>query len=265
MNSSLNNLPTPDDVGRLYDLGGRSAVITGGASGLGRAIAWGLACFGSDIAILDRDLDAARSFAEEIISSTGRRAIALRIEASDESDIETAVSDVVKSFGAIDILVNGAGHNIRKPLVDMSQSEFDSITSVHVRGAFLSCRSVGRLMRQRKKGAIINIASIAGHVGIANVTAYAAAKGALVQMSKSLALEMAPYGVRVNALCPGYFETPLTLQHPTEVRQRIADMTPLGRFGGAAELMGPALFLASDASTFVTGASIIVDGGWTAQ
>jgi NAD(P)-dependent dehydrogenase (short-subunit alcohol dehydrogenase family) len=120
-------------------------------------------------------------------------------------------------------------------------------------------------MQQQRNGSIINIASILGHIGVREVTAYAAAKGALVQLTKAFALEMASFGVRVNAIAPGYIDTPLTRQHPEETRRRIESGTPLGRFGRPEELIGPAVFLASEASSFVTGCSLIVDGGWTAQ
>lgn len=259
------DLPTPDIIRQIYDLRGRSAVVTGGGSGLGRAIAWGFACFGADVAILDRNIAAGNAIANRIYAETGRRAIALEVDVSNEREVEGTIAHVTRAFDGIDILVNGAGHNIRKPLVEMTQEEFDSITDVHVRGAFLTCKAAGQLMRQRKKGSIINIASIAGHVGIPDVAAYAAAKGALIQMTKSLSLEMAPFGVRVNALCPGYFATPLTSQHAPEVRRAVVSETPLRRFGNPQELIGSALFLASDASSFVTGTSVLIDGGWTAR
>ncbi|MSQ54316.1 MAG: glucose 1-dehydrogenase [Betaproteobacteria bacterium] len=258
-------LPTAGDVRRLYDLSGKVALVTGGASGLCRAMAWGFACYGADIALVDRDARAAASCAEEMSAASGRRVLAYAAEASDERQVDAAVAAATSAFGRIDILVNGAGHNIRKPLVEFTQAEFDSLLHVHVRGAFLFCRAVGRAMQAQKSGSIINIASIAGHVGIREVAPYAAAKGALVQLTKAFALEMAPYAVRVNAIAPGYIDTPLTRQHPAETRRRIAAGTPLARFGEAAELIGPAVFLASDASSFVTGCSLVVDGGWTAQ
>jgi NAD(P)-dependent dehydrogenase (short-subunit alcohol dehydrogenase family) len=258
-------LPLPAEVRRMHELSGRVALVTGAASGLGRAMAWGFACFGADVAVVDRDAVAAEAAAAAIAAATGRRAAAFAAEVSDERDVESAVERAVAKLGPIDVLVNGAGHNIRRPLVEYTLAEFDSLFHVHVRGAFLFCRAVGRQMQARRRGSIINIASILGHVGVTNVSAYAAAKGGLVQLTKVLVLEMAPYGVRVNAIAPGYIDAPLTRQHTPEARRRIAERTPLGRFGEARELIGPAVFLASDASSFVTGSSLIVDGGWTAQ
>jgi NAD(P)-dependent dehydrogenase (short-subunit alcohol dehydrogenase family) len=258
-------LPLPHDVRGLHELSGRVALVTGAASGLGRAMAWGFACFGADIAIVDRDAAAADAAAAGIAAATGRRVAVFAAEVSDERDVDGAVERAVAALGPIDVLVNGAGHNISKPLVEYTQAEFDSMLHVHVRGTFLFCRAVGRQMQARRRGSIINIASILGHVGVANASAYAAAKGGLVQLTKALALEMAPYGVRVNAIAPGFIDTPLTRRHTPEVRRRIVEDTPLGRFGETHELIGPAVFLASDASSFVTGSSLIVDGGWTAQ
>lgn len=250
---------------RLFDLDGRVAIVTGGASGIGRAIAGGFARFGADVALLDRDLPAAQAAAEALRAETGRRVEAFAVEASDEAQVEAAVAAATAALGPIDVLLNGAGHNVRKPLVDFTVEEFDGLLHVHVRGAFLTCRAVGRRMQARRRGSIVNIASMLAHVGRAEVAPYAAAKGGLLQLTRAFALEMAPHGVRVNALSPGFIDTPLTRSHPPEVRASVTSATPMGRFGDPSELVGAAVFLASDASSFVTGTTIQADGGWTAQ
>jgi gluconate 5-dehydrogenase len=248
----------------LFDLNGKTVVITGGGSGLGRAMAWGFACYGANIVILDRDVSAAIACATEIKRQFKIEAHAFPCDVSDEDAVTRASADTMAVAPSVDVLVNNAGHNIRKPLLDYSLDEFDSLHNVHVRGTFLMSRAFGRKMRDRKNGVIINIASVLGHVAAPNVAPYAAAKAAIIQLTKVLALELAP-DVRVNALAPGYIDTPLTRQHAPEVRKRITDTAPLGRFGNAEELIGPAIFLASRASSFVTGTSLIVDGGWTAK
>lgn len=259
-------LPLPDVAAtrRLFDLQGQTAFVTGGGSGLGRAMAWGFACYGANVVILDRDADAAAACVDEIVHGTGCRGWAFRCDVSEEAAVGEAVASALAAAPSIDILVNNAGHNIRKPLLDYTLAEFDSLHAVHVRGTFLMTRAVGPRMLARGTGSIINIASMLGHVAAPHVAPYAAAKAAIIQLTKVLALELAPH-VRVNAIAPGYIDTPLTRQHAPEIRTRITDTAPLGRFGEAAELMGPALFLASSASSFVTGTSLIVDGGWTAK
>lgn len=258
-------LPALDRVRSLHDLTGRVALVTGGASGLGRIMAWALACQGADIAIVDRDGARASECAKEIAAKSGRRAASTEADVASERAVDLAIETVTHDLGDVDILVNNAGHNIRKPLVDYGVAEFDSLYEVHVRGTFLFCRRIAPRMQARGRGSIVNIASMLAQVAARGVAPYAAAKAAIAQLSRVLALEMAPYGVRVNSIAPGYIDTPLTRQHAPEVRARISETTPLGRFGEATELMGPVIFLASDASSFVTGATLVVDGGWTAQ
>jgi NAD(P)-dependent dehydrogenase (short-subunit alcohol dehydrogenase family) len=265
MEPVLANLPDADAVRGLHDLTGRVALVTGGGSGLGQAMAWGLACCGAEIAIVDRDGSAGAASAAAIAKGGGRRAVSMAGDVSVERDVERAVGETIAALGSIDILVNNAGHNIRKPLLEYQCAEFDSLHAVHVRGAFLFCRAVGRHMKERRRGSIINIASMLAQVGAMNVAPYAAAKAALAQMSRVFALEMAAHGVRVNSIAPGYIDTPLTRQHPPQTRERICAATPLGRFGEPRELIGAVVFLASGASSFVTGTTLTIDGGWTAQ
>jgi NAD(P)-dependent dehydrogenase (short-subunit alcohol dehydrogenase family) len=264
-NDLTRTLPEAERVRQMHDLSGKVALVTGAASGIGRAMAWGLASHGADIAIVDRDGDNAAACAEMISCGTGRRAISVVADVAAERDVVHAAAAAEAALGDIDILVNNAGHNIRRPLVEFTLAEFDSLYAVHVRGAFLFCRALGARMQARRSGSIINIASMLGQVGALGVSPYAAAKAGLAQLSRVLALEMAPHRVRVNAIAPGYIDTPLTRQHAPEVRERIIGSTPLGRFGGVTELMGPVVFLASEASSFVTGMTLVVDGGWTAQ
>jgi NAD(P)-dependent dehydrogenase (short-subunit alcohol dehydrogenase family) len=258
-------LPSSAEIARRVGLTGKTALVTGGGSGLCRAIAWGFACSGADVALVDRDLSAAQACADEIAAGTGRRTAAFSADVADENEVAAAVGQATGIFGNFDILLNGAGHNIRKPMVEFTQSEFDSLFQVHARGAFLFCRAMAPAMQRAGRGSIINIASVVGHVGMAEIAPYAAAKGAVLQLTRAFALEMAPSGVRVNAIAPGFIDTPLTRQRSPESRRHFETATPLGRFGRADELIGPAVFLASDASSFVTGSSLIVDGGWTAQ
>ena len=262
---AIPTLPSADAVRGMHDLTGRVALVTGGGSGLGRAMAWGLACHGAEIIIVDREKSSAAATASSIADGSGRRAISLVADVSQETQVDRVCRDAVEAFGRVDVLINNAGHNVRKPIVEYSTDEFDSLHAVHVRGTFLFCRALAPHMRGRSCGSIINIASILAQVGAPNVGAYAAAKAAVAQLSRVFALEMAPHGVRVNALAPGYIDTPLTRQHAPATREKICNTTPLGRFGEPHELIGPVVFLASDASTFVTGTVLTIDGGWTAQ
>lgn len=249
----------------LFTLDGRTAIVTGGASGIGRAIALGFAHYGADVALLDRDADAAAAVAEAVSAATGRRAFAFAVDVSDGAGVDSAIAAAHASLGGVDVLLNAAGHNLRGPMLDFPTDDFDRLLAVHVRGAFLTCRAAGRLMRDRGRGAIVNIASMTAHVGAANIAPYTAAKAGVLQLTRSFALEMAPHGVRVNAISPGYIDTPMTRNHTEETRRRVEVTTPLGRFGSPGELVGAAVFLASDAASFVTGTTIVVDGGWTAQ
>lgn len=257
-------LPRPEDVRGQFSLEGQVCLVTGAGSGLGRSIAWGFACHGADIIVADLDPARAESTAAEV-RTLGRRATAVRVDVTREDQVEQMVGKGLAAHGHIDACVNNAGNNIRKPVLELTSAEFDQVMSVHARGTFLCARAVGRHMVERRRGKMINLASIMAHVGAPAIGPYAAAKGAIVQLTKVLALEWAPYNVQVNCIAPGHFDTPLTRQHSRGARAAIMDDNPQHRFARTEEIIGPAVLLASAASSFITGTSLLVDGGWTAR
>jgi NAD(P)-dependent dehydrogenase (short-subunit alcohol dehydrogenase family) len=263
-NPQADVLPAPEAVSSQFDLTGSVALITGGASGLGRAIAWGLACHGADLVIADLDANAASQLAERV-RAIGRRALAIGVDVTDEAQVENMAVRAAGEYGHIDISVNNAGNNCRKPILEMSVDEFDRVVDVHLRGTFLCARALGRGMVERRKGKMINLGSIMGHVGGPRIGPYSAAKGAILQLTKVLALEWAPYNVQVNAISPAHFDTPLTRQLTPEMRDAVIENNPQHRFAFPVEIIGAAVLLASPASSFITGTSILVDGGWTAR
>ena len=257
-------LPDPDAVRRLFDLKGSVALVTGAASGLGRAIAWGLACHGADVVVADQHEAGAAQLADEI-RALGRAALPIHADVTREANVERMAEEALRAFGRIDIAVNNAGNNCRKPVLEMSTTEFEHVMAVHVRGTWLCARTIGRTMVAQRRGKVINLGSIMGHVAAPAIGAYAAAKGAIIQLTKVLALEWAPHNVQVNAISPAHFDTPLTRQHAPEAKAAIMEKSPQRRFARVDEIIGAAVLLASPASSFITGTSLLVDGGWTAQ
>ena len=256
---------TSPEIGKLFDLSGRVALITGGGSGLGRAIGLGFAHFGADVAVVDLNSERAETVAAEI-RETGRRAEALVVDVTDWDQVEAMAAAAHGLFGHIDICVNSAGINVRKPILEMSPQEFRSIIDVNLTGSWQTAKAVGALMAAQGGGKMINLASIFGHVAIDGNGAYAASKGGIVQLTKVLSVEWARANIQVNCLAPMYVKTALTepIQNNADFFSRVIGRSPTPRFGEAWELIGPAVFLASDASGLVTGHSLLVDGGFTA-
>jgi NAD(P)-dependent dehydrogenase (short-subunit alcohol dehydrogenase family) len=248
----------------LFDLTAEVALVTGASRGLGKAIALGLARAGASLALCARDraaLEATRAEVEQL----GVRAEVFEMDVLRAASVRAAVAAAVGAFGHLDVLVNDAGVNVRKPTLELSEEEWDLVVDTNLKGYFLVAQAVGAHMVARRKGKVINVSSIFGAVGMTNQLAYAASKGGVGQLTKVMAIEWARDGVHVNAVAPTYFETPLVsaLRNDAERFRFINERTPMGRWGQPEELEGTVVWLASRASDFVTGQTIFVDGGWT--
>ncbi|HEX8895859.1 MAG TPA: glucose 1-dehydrogenase [Terriglobales bacterium] len=248
------------------DLSGKSAVVIGGASGIGRAIAFGLAEAGADVVPTSRRRDLVEQTANEI-RTLGRRSVVCPSDVLDRTSLEEVLARTIEAFGKVDILVNSAGRTKRAPTLDFSEEDWDAILETNLTGTLRAAQVFGRHMLQRGYGRIIHIASIASFVSLYEVAAYAASKAAVASLTKSLALEWGPRGVSVNAIAPGVFPTELnrSLLEGTARGREFLMRIPMKRFGDVGELCGAAIFLASDSASYVTGEILVVDGGTLAS
>ncbi len=250
-----------------FRLTGRRALVTGGGRGLGRVIAQALAEAGADVAVAGRTLDVCEDAAREIAAATGRRTLALAADVTLIADVERLVREVEAGLGPIDILVNNAGVNIRGVVEELGEADWDTVIGTNLKAPFLCARAVGPGMCARGWGRVINLGSILSVIALPGRAPYASSKAGVLGLTRVLALEWAKQGVTVNAICPGPFATDmnrLLLTDPVKY-QAFVEKIPLGRWGELHEIVGVAVFLASDASSFVTGSALFVDGGWTAQ
>ncbi len=247
--------------GSWFDLTGRVALVTGGSKGLGRAIAEALAAAGADVAITSRtqtDLEDAAA----ALSATGRRIVPVASDVADEASIAAMVQRVIAELGQIDILVNNAGIEGQGAVVEMDTGAWDHVLDVNLRGPMLCCKHVGPHMIARQRGKVINVASVLATRVARYMSSYCASKAALVQLTRALALEWMRHNIQVNALCPGYFLTPMNQEYfTTAAGDKLISKLPIGRLGDPREIEGAAVFLASDATSYVTGTALYVDGG----
>ena len=251
---------------KLYDLSGRVAVVTGGNGGIGRSLALGCAEAGASVAIVGRNQEKNERVLDEL-REIGNPAMALQVDLKQRDQHESAMQEIERQLGHVGILINNAGNvSLSGGILQESAEDWDNVIETQLNAVFLFSKLAARSMSERKAGKIINIGSMYSYFGSALIPSYSAAKGAIVQLTKSMAIELAPYNIQVNAMAPGWFETDMTLAvrspEMKEMNDEIISRTPAGRWGQPDELIGTAIFLASQASDFVTGALIPVDGGY---
>jgi NAD(P)-dependent dehydrogenase (short-subunit alcohol dehydrogenase family) len=251
----------------LFRLDGKVAIVTGGAGGIGEALSLGLSQYGAKVVITSRNKEALDKLAKKIQAETGGEVEAVQTDVTDEDSVVKLVESVVDKFGTIDILVNAMGLNIKRDAFDYPMEDWDRIFDVNVKGTMIVCKQVARIMKEKKQGKIINMSSVRGIRGYTGGnSAYCATKGAVELTTKALALEWAPYNIHVNAMGPSLVITPGTvhIQKDPALAEKYKANVPLGRLGMPEDIVGACIFLASDASDFITGQTIYIDGGLTA-
>jgi NAD(P)-dependent dehydrogenase (short-subunit alcohol dehydrogenase family) len=249
-----------------FDLSGKVAIVTGAGRGMGCHIALALAKYGSDLVICSRTTSELEKTKEEI-ERFGRKVLIHRMDVTKIPEIHFMVEESLMTFGHIDILVNNAGVNIHQSAVDVTEETWDQIIDTNLKGLFFCAQAVGNVMIQQKKGKIINISSQSGSVGLPQRAAYCSSKGGVNLLTKVLAIEWAKYNIHVNAIAPTYIETPMTkpMLEKEEFRKYVMGNIPLGRVGKPEDVIGAVIYLASEASSMVTGHVLLIDGGWTAH
>jgi len=247
-----------------FDLTGKVAIVTGASRGLGQTFARALARAGADLVITSRTLDSLHTFQKEV-ESIGRRAVPLELDVRDEASIRQMVADAARAFGRVDILVNNAGCNVRKKAVDVTWDDWNLVIDTNLRGAFFVAQLVATEMIPARRGRIINIGSVTSVFGYAGLGPYGASRGGIRQLTMSLAADWGPHGITVNCLAPGWFKTEQNkvMYEDSDWVAYLTERIPLGRPGRPADLEGPIVFLASDASEYITGQTLLVDGGIT--
>jgi 2-deoxy-D-gluconate 3-dehydrogenase len=250
-------------VNELFDLTGKTAIVTGASRGLGQAISIGLAEAGADLVVTDV-LEVKDTV--EAVQKSGRDALGLEVDVTSKEDVEDMVKHAISRFGRIDILVNNAGIYRSAPAESVSEKDWDKVIDINLKGEFLCAQEAGKQMIKQVSGKIINISSVAGQFASSQSVAYNASKAGVILMTKTLAVEWAKHNVQVNAICPGVFSTPMTegLLEDKNFRSTVTRRVPMSRAGRPEELVGAVIFLSSKASNYITGHTLVIDGGWTA-
>jgi NAD(P)-dependent dehydrogenase (short-subunit alcohol dehydrogenase family) len=252
-------------MNKMFDLTGKVALVVGGHGGLGKAIAIGLAEAGADVVVASRNMNSLRAVAKEL-EVKGQRSLAVKVDVVDEQQVKAMVETILRVFPRIDILVNAAGLAIRKPADSFPIEEWQQVMDINTRGTFLCCQAAGRVMIKQKSGKIVNLSSVRGRYGLpAGYAAYCSSKGAVDTLTRTLACEWAKHNVTVNAIAPTVVETELTrdLLSDPEYARTMKARIPMGRWALPEDVVGPAIFFASDAANFVTGQVLYIDGGVT--
>jgi NAD(P)-dependent dehydrogenase (short-subunit alcohol dehydrogenase family) len=253
------------EVMDLFRLDGRIAVITGGSKGLGKSIALGLAQAGATTVICSRHHEDCDSTASDITAQTGQESMGMAMDVTKEDDVNRVFQNVIQQYGRLNILINSAGINIRRPIEELKLEEFQQVIDTNLTGSWLCCRAAASTMKKQRSGSVVNIGSTLSAIGIADRTPYSSSKSGILGLTRVLALEWATFNVRCNAICPGPFLTEMNqplLKEPEKVTALISK-TALNRWAELHEIRGAAVFLASEASSYVTGTALFVDGGWT--